>query len=657
MPRPVNPAARSATCLTFLGLFLLPFSCSAAESLNAPQNNGQPSLQSVPTIRTESNIVVIDVVVTDAKGAPVKGLPKSAFSLTEDGKPQALQSFDEFDTNPAATKIVELPKLPPGLFSNQLPTPDNGPVNVLLLDYLNTPLTAHMRLHAQLIEFLKSAPPGTRIAVFGLSNGLYMLQGFTSDKRVLEAALTSKGGVPRVSNILHDPVVGGTMNDTTLSDNLFQGQSQFTDDGVQAVFDAVKRFEDLRTQDNQIQQVWDTLGAFNQLARYLEAIPGRKNVLWFSAGFPLDLQPDLGSVNHPGMGENFAEELRKTDNLLTQAQAAVYPIDAQGITTDPSMDMTNSNPTLAQLCPQVPQQLTLLNGSTGVSGCGAPTAQAVVSHLTDQAQRHLTMEAISEDTGGKPFYNTNDLITAIRSAVADGSNYYTLSYSPTNKVWDERARSIKVTVDEPGVNLSYRHGYFAVDPNNAHRAVVQGSAMALQRPTTMATAMLHGGPAGSQILFKARIRPSSDSPSDKVLAADESSSDLKVKGPFRSYGLDLVPDLKAVLCTLESDGSRRCVMEVWTYVYNAEGEKLISASNRFNARLTPASYAKLLSAGMAFHQEISVPLKGQYFLRTAIHDLNSDRVGTLEIPVSAVENLAPLKTAAIKSPESSQTPQ
>jgi VWFA-related protein len=551
---------------------------------------------------------------------------------------------------------VDVPKLPPGLFSNQLPAPDNGPVNVLLLDYLNTPLTAHLRLRAQLIDFLKKAPPGTRIAIIGLSNGLTMLQGFTSDKQVLEGALTSKEGLPRVSNILEHPVIGGTDDDTTISDNLFQGQTQFNNDGVQAVFDAVKRFEEMRTADNQIQRVLDTLSAFNQLARYLVAIPGRKNVIWFSAGFPLDIQPDLDSVNHPNMGASFDEDLRKTDNLLTQAQIAVYPIDVEGVVTDPSMDMTNPSPTLAQLCPPISQQLAVLNGGGGSGTCGAQAAQAQMAFLKQQAQQHLTMEAMAEETGGKAFYNTNDLTSAIRTATASGSNYYTLSYSPGNQVWDERFRSIKLKVDEPGVVLSYRQGYYAVDPENAHRTVAQGSAMVLQPPTTMATAMLHGGPEGSQILFKARIRPSSDVPSTTVLAADQSSPDVKVKGPFKAYGVDLVPDLKAVNCDLESDGNRHCALEFWTFVYNAEGEKLISASDRFQTKLTPTAYAKLLSGGMAFHQEISVPVKGRYFLRTAIHDLNSDRVGTLEIPVSAVANLAPLKIPGAASPEGSMVP-
>ena len=39
---------------------------------------------------------------------------------------------------------------------------------------------------------------------------------------------------------------------------------------------------------------------------------------------------------------------------------------------------------------------------------------------------------------------------------------------------------------------------------------------------------------------------------------------------------------------------------------------------------------------MAFHQEISVPVRGQYYLRTAIHDMISDRVGAVEVPIAEV---------------------
>jgi VWFA-related protein len=585
---------------------------SVQNARDFPQSASSQTSAPVPVIRTYSNIVVIDVVVTDSQGNPVKNLPASAFTLTEDKKPQMLRHFEEHDAPADGTRVAAPPPLPPGLFSNRPPAPENGPMNVLLLDYLNTPLMVQPHMHDQLVEYLNKAPAGTRIAIFGLSNRLYMLQGFTADMGVLKAALSFKKGPSPVSNLLRDPVQGGSMNDTTLSSNLSG------DPNLEAASDAVKRFEAVRTSDYERLQAQATLAAFDQLARYLVAIPGRKNVLWFSAGFPLDVQPDVNSPTAGGIAAvSNDDEIRKTDNLLTQAQVAVYPIDSRGVTSF-------MNP---------------------IDGTGT---DSLMDMAKDESNHHLAMEAMAEDTGGKAFYNTNDLTKVISSAVSNGSNYYTLTYSPTNKVWDERFRAIKITVDQPRVKLAYREGYYAIDPNNKNRVAIQGAAMALVQPTTMATAMLHGGPEESEILFKVRIRPSDSAPGAVILQSNQSNPDPKVKieGPFKAYGVDLVPDSKSVSCNQGTDGNRHCALEVWTFVYNGDGEKLITASNRLHTVLTADQYAKLLSGGMAFHQEISVPVKGRYFLRTAIHDLNSDRVGAVEVPVTQVAHLEPLKSVA-----------
>lgn len=255
------------------------------------------------------------------------------------------------------------------------------------------------------------------------------------------------------------------------------------------------------------------------------------------------------------------------------------------------------------------------------------------------------MEAMAEDTGGHAFYNTNGLTDAVQKAIDNGSNYYTLTYTPSNMVWDARFRSIKVKIDQPGVKLAYRNGYYAVDPNDRNKLNAGLAATAQSAPNTMATAMVHGGPDPAEILFKVRIRPADTPPIDTPLKSNQSNPDPKVKvqGPFREYGVDLVPDPHAVSCRLGADGNRHCALEVWTFVYNSDGERLITASNRLHTMMTPADYAKMLSGGMAFHQEVSVPVKGQYYLRTAIHDMVSDRVGAVEVPVAAVARLEPLK--------------
>jgi hypothetical protein len=235
----------------------------------------------------------------------------------------------------------------------------------------------------------------------------------------------------------------------------------------------------------------------------------------------------------------------------------------------------------------------------------------------------------------------------VTKAIENGSNYYTLTYSPTNTEWDERFRTIKINVAEPSVKLTYRNGYYAVDPNDRNKLNAQGAATALAATNTMSAAMMHGGPDPAEILFKMRIRPASTPPEATVLKSNQSNPDPKMKGmlegPFKEYGVDLVPDAHAVNCLPTADGNRHCALEVWTFVYNSNGDKLITASNRLHTRLTPAEYNTLLTGGMAFHQQISVPVKGQYYLRTAIHDMVSDRVGAVEVAVAQVARLEPLQ--------------
>ena len=599
----------------------------ASRVLENAANRQQQDASQVTTIRTYSNLVVIDVVVDDSQGNPIHGLKASEFSLMENNKPQIIKHFEEHSEVPASDiKIAPADKLPAGLFTNKTPAPVNGPVNVLLLDYLNTPLNAQPYARKQLIDFLNHAAPGTRIAIFALTTRLVMLQGFTSDMEVLKATLTSKKGAPQASDILSDPINGGPITDTTLSDAMANDPAAVAGMLSQETIDSVNRFQALATSFQQDMIAKYTLGAFDMLARYLIGIPGRKNVIWFSGGFPLDVLPNVNEADPNDSVVINDDEVRKTDNLLTRAQMAVYPVDARGLTTDPSLNFANS--------------LQVVN-----SGTGAATANANMAYLTEIAQEHETMEQMAEDTGGKAFYNTNGLSQSVAKAVDNGSNYYTLTYSPSNLEWDARFRSIKVKVDQPGVKLSYRNGYYAVDPNDRNKVYAQNAATATVRPpNTMATAMMHGGPAPAEILFKVRIRPANAPPEPTPLTTNKTNPDPKVKveGPYKEYGVDIVPDPHAVTCRQDANGIRHCAIEVWTYVYDRDGQLLVTVGNRIYRGLDQAAYQRLLAGGMAFHQEVSVPVKGEHYLRTAIHDMVSDNVGAVEVPVAAVARLEPL---------------
>jgi VWFA-related protein len=602
---------------------------AASPSATAGPNGQQQAPSQITTIRTYSNLVVIDVVVSDSQQKPIHGLNASDFTLLENNKAQTIRHFEEHSVSPASdTQFSPAPKLPPGLFTNKSAAPANGPVNVLLLDYLNTPLTSQPYARKQLIDYLDHAPAGTRIAIFGLTTQLSMLQGFTSDMAVLKAALSpGKGGAPQASQILSDPVNGGPMGNSTLSNALAFDPTAVEGMITPEMVADINRFEAMQTSFEEDMRARYTLNGFDLLARYLVGIPGRKNVIWFSGSFPLDIEPNATEQDPNDSVVRNDEEVRKTDNLLTRAQVAVYPVDARGLQTDPSQNFASGG-------------MANIN-----SGSGAAAAAGANAFLSQQAQEHETMFAMAEDTGGQAFVNTNGLTQAVAKAIENGSNYYTLTYTPTNTEWDARFRSIKIKVEQPGVKLSYRNGYFAVDPNDRNKLNAQMAATAVNQPTTMATAMMHGGPDPAEILFKVRIRPAGTPPEDEPLKSNQTNPDPKVKveGPYKEYGVDLVPDPKAVSCRAEASGNRHCAIEVWTFVYNSQGERLITASNRLHTLLTPADYAKMIVGGMAFHQQISVPVKGQYYLRTAIHDMVSDKVGAVEVPIAAVAHLEPLQ--------------
>ena len=137
------------TCVRCLFL-LVPFACfSFAQSPTTPPQ--QAPTEGVATLHTGTKLVVVDVVVRDKSGHPIHGLTRDDFLLAEAGKPQTLASFEEYAAPATPPTPPQMPALPPGLFTNFTPVPAKGPLNVLLIDGINTPLADQSYLRQQLI--------------------------------------------------------------------------------------------------------------------------------------------------------------------------------------------------------------------------------------------------------------------------------------------------------------------------------------------------------------------------------------------------------------------------------------------------------------------------------------------------------------------------
>jgi VWFA-related protein len=515
-----------------------------------------------------------------------------------------------------------MPTLPPGIFTNYTPAPANGAVNLILLDTLNTPMRDQSFVRQQLLAYLKTTPPGTRIAIFGLTTHLIMLQGFTSDPELLRRVMEK--GLGKGSPLLDDQVGGGGVQNSQ-ADNV----EDLDIPGTEELVANMRQFE-AQQQSFQLQlRAKYTLDAMSQIARYLSAIPGRKNLIWFSGSFPIDVLPDTtGTLPDPFAAMASSEdEFRDTVSLLARSQVAVYPIDARGLFNSPIMDASTSKN---------------YGGSRGI----ARMNQDQSKFFNDTAAEQGTMRSMADSTGGHAFVNTNGLTKAVAIAIEDGSNFYTLTYTPTNSARDGKLRKIKIQVPRSGLNLAYRKGYYADDPDKLKSSAVKPDAAiaSTTAPTasdTLRLAMTRGAPTPADILIKVGVVPITSVAEPENKAATGNIPTEKAHGPYRRYSVNYAINPGDLIFLRMADGKIHADFDLVIFVFNPEGELINSLGNSVHIAGSLQEIKQTITQGIVCHEEISAPLKGQYFLRIAVHDLHRDHYGAVEVATADVKNVKP----------------
>jgi hypothetical protein len=355
----------------------------------------------------------------------------------------------------------------------------------------------------------------------------------------------------------------------------------------------MQEFENERTSFQTDLRVRYTLDALNSLSRSLSGYAGRKNLIWISEAFPINIDPDLtlstGSFNSM---RNYAPEVAETAEYLTDAQIAVYPVDARGLVGYSVFQASNSG-------------RDKFGRSLGRPG---RMQDAMSAEMTALNAAHGAMTELADRTGGKAFYNRNDLDVAIHKSIEDGSTYYTLAYYPENKNWNGKFRKIHVKVKRDGVKLRHRLGYYAVDPN------LVAAADQKRRASTFGKALSLDFPVSTALRFHAGVVQPSDKTENKVLV---------------NFGLDP----HAISFEKQDDGLQHAIVDCAVQAYTEKGKLIKTEVTTLTMALKPDTFNRVMQTIVPCQRYIDLA-PGNYLLRLGVMDDRTSLIGTTNARVT-----------------------
>jgi VWFA-related protein len=584
------------------------FCCVAplvAQTATAPGAQGP-----VPVFKANARAVVVDVVVTKGNNEPVRALRKQEFAVMEDGKPVSIDYFEEHTAKTLAPGALPgMPAMPPNVYTNVPPAPPSDAVNVLLLDSLNTSTDQFSYARKAVLAFLSNVKPGTRLAIITLNDKLNFVQGFTTDTALLAAAVRdrSKGGMSQ-SLISSGEVASNQETVAFLNSESPAGASPAGAGGsttaAQDIEDAFTSYQNFKTAN----RTRMTLEAVSAIARYLAAVPGRKNLIWFSGDFPIVIFPKFDQRMEAQDNVISIQQIQKAADLLTAARVAVYPVFANGMMTEDILTAVNRSPSSAV---NPTRMSAMANMDNYIASSG------------DRGALIAAMNQIASDTGGKATYNTNDLNAATLRAVSDGAEYYTLAYTPPNKKLDGHYRKVEVRVNDGKYKLSYRRGYNA-DEDAAFTP--KGQDTDPLRPL-----LVKGMPSATELLFAARVVPSTPQPAPNATRAGKNP---KFSGPFTRYTVDFMIRWTDVKFEPAAGNSHAGKIQVGLLAYDRNGIPVNWTGATQVMNLNPEIFAAIQKSGIPVHMEIDLP-NTEVYLETGVYDWGSGKAGTLEIPLNA----------------------
>jgi VWFA-related protein len=522
--------------------------------------------------RTETVLVEVPTVVTDKSGAHIHNLAKEKFRVFENGKEQKIANLEEVVGTPAPPPA---PPVQPGVFSNVVGNNQPRSTTLIALDTVNTPFLDQAYGRQQLLKFLaQNVDPHQAIAmVLITSKGLKVIQTLSSDPGTLVKILKKLSGEISDADMIDvdsraTAALAGSSTLTDLNTGLFQPMSAGATNTI--LGDFASNGDALYAQYRQENAIETTMRAFEGIAWTLAGVQGRKTLLWATGGFPFNMDsPDaLPGGRLSGLYERAMQ-------ALSDAQVVIYPIDIRGL--------VNTSPI-----------------ASGKASHGATNIQFTQRAWLQQSTID-TLVQFAEVTGGRAFYNTNDVAGSFKKAMDDASSYYMISYYLDTKNGKAGWRQLKVKVDEKDAEVRSRAGFLVTNVTMNPQATQQSDLNLAATSPFDATG----------IPMEMRWR-------------DQSADGDKKKVGF---GLQIPAD------SVTFEGERHTFDLDFLAVATKDGNTVASVSQPAHGALSPENLAKIKASGVLYSNSLALA-PGTYQVRVLVRDNQNGKIGSVSAPLT-----------------------
>lgn len=430
-------------------------------SIGAPAQTPSPAQQTgeTPRIQGGTEEVVLDMVVRDKKGKMLTNLEKNDFTVFDNGEQRPIKSFRLIQgteaigggTTGAPAKLDPLRQL--RLITLVFQVGDANAAKSArdaAMELLKTELAQNVYISVMVIDFkLEAIQPFTNdrdLLKHAIEAATAQVANHVAENNRVRQQLAVLLGQPEAAG---DASVGGTTSPVSAPAAAANGPGSTGPNGSAMAAAAMQQmmYDIVQNATSDAQTTWSraTVYPLLDLVKEQYRLPGRKTILYFSGGFPL--QQDTEDAFHTII------------STANRSNVSFYCVDTTGLTTWSSNQ--NAVSALKDAARQSAQ-------GVGSSGKGVSMGQAEAEDRAFEAGSKDTQNVIlmlSEQTGGKLIANSNDFRAPIRQVVEDAESYYEITYSPEIQKYDGSFRKIAVKTDLKDVKVQTRSGYFALPPN------------------------------------------------------------------------------------------------------------------------------------------------------------------------------------------------